>query len=431
MAALVPARRRGATLYLADGRGLSSRVDPVAEGERLAEAWAPRSGETLVVFGLAPLYQLRALLRKQPELAASLWVVEAMDELRTSAEALLGEAAAIVGEEPIPPLPPGRIVGPEGLEPLLSFLGKGGPQTQRVRLLSNPGLESILPENHGAYDAARQKLTNYLADREKNRLTDRYFSERWLRNARANAKRPQTALLSDQAKRTGRALLISSGPSTEREVSALVEASRRHFTLALPGCAAFLAESGVRIGAFLSTDGGFWNALHFDAVYRHFPGTTLYCPFSIYPSIPRGPVKPVFFFDDEAWGREWADSPGRAREVAENWIPQAGTAATTALSVLRRLGFDSVLTAGIDFSLTPWRNHAPSNITEELHFSRCGRKVPFDNLYHRAFALALTRAGDTWSDGKLALYARLFDQQAEIEGISVVRLAGESRGSNV
>lgn len=424
MARLVPARRRGFTLVLEGGTALSSRVDPVTEGERLAAGASLAPGEMLIVFGLSPLYHLRALARKHPDLQGRLWVVEAQAELRRDSASLLEEANREGDAGGKVDLAQARIIAPDEMATLFQALDGAAVAPEQMRLLGNPALESASPSCREAYGAAREKLSGWLSDRVKNRITDRYFSGRWLRSARANAKTDARALLSGQARSSGTALLISSGPSTETGLTNLAQASREHFTMALPGCAALLSRSGVRVDAFISTDGGYWNTCHFDSVSRFYPGATLFCPFSIYPSIPRGPLKPVFFFDDEAWGKEYATTPGRALEVAENWIPQAGTASATALSILRRLGFTAILTAGIDFSLTPWRSHASSNITEERFFSSCRRLTPFDTLYHRAFSLSLLRSGAVWSDEKLELYARLFQRQADLEGLSVRPLAG-------
>lgn len=417
----VKARRNGKTLFI-DGQARSSRHDPVEEARRLLENAILGKDAVLIFLGLPPAYHiLQAALEGRPFL-----VVEAHPELRSAGPSLIH---ALAGEMSLTkPLSfwtenfVSASAGGEAAQEVQRRVGDVG----KIAILENPTSPKS-DEETSFYDAFKVSLKNELLDEVKRRVTEIHFAKRWVRNAVENIIRSKkVSLLSDlkvtsQGSGNKTALLISSGPSVEEDLPILCESSKYFATFALPGVFPLLIRNNISVDVLLSTDGGYYNSCHFEAISRSAFKGMLIAPFSIYPSIPEGIEKTFFYFDDT----EWADllapklpnppTPNALQNVlASNWIPMAGSAVVNAVQILYRLGFTKVLTSGIDFALSPFKVHAISNITEERFFSENTRFQTFENKYHRTFPP---------TDDKLKLYQRLFQKEVERMNLTVLPVA--------
>lgn len=421
---LVPARKQGFTLIHPTGMALSSRVDPIQEGDRLVSPVGIRPEDVVLVLGFSPIYHLQAILSLQilslpnttgagqkPGTGGGIFLLEKDEALRAQGEALYSRAT---GETTFPWN--GLIFDPEISSPIFDALDAKGVNPNRVKVLV---ADRTNPQAYGAF---LEKLKIWISDRLKRATTEAAFGRRWLRNAKRNSRLKPIHFLSEKSISTPDAVLISSGPGLEGNLETLRSLRGKCHFYALPGASVFLGRNGIGIDTFIATDGGYWNLAHFEGACRGHRGADLIAPFSIYGAIPPRFSQTHFFFDDEAFAKTWPEP----ETAAANWIPQAGTAVNVALTVMAKLGHRKILTAGIDFSLTPWRCHAPSNITEERFFSSCNRLIPFDTSYHRAFSMKILRHPDgegRWTDEKLELYRRLYENQKKQTPIPVNALS--------
>lgn len=424
----VKARRNGKTLFV-DGQARSSRHDPEEEGRRLLSNAALPPGATLIFFGIAPAYHvLEAAKANRP-----FYIVEAESELRAAGPELLKELAD--GESFSKPLSfwvSKFLTAADEASTLLEIRSKV-LDLGKWAILENPSSPKSESESR-FYEMLKKRLREELLDEVKRRSTEHHFAKRWVRNAvhtilsRKKISLLSELTLSDSKGDSKTALLISSGLSVEDDLQMLREHSKRLMTFALPGVFPLLVQNGVSVDALISTDGGYYNSCHFESVYRHSFQGLLLAPFSIYPSIPKRIEKTFFYFDDVEFAKILTPPPGHSlleseaaalRNLLEaNWIPMAGTAVVNAFQILKKLGFSTVVTSGIDFALSPFKSHAVSNITEERFFSEGTRFASFEYKYHRAFPMRLEKLGHprgslTHTDEKLKLYRRLSEEEAK------------------
>ncbi|MBL8993227.1 MAG: DUF115 domain-containing protein [Spirochaetia bacterium] len=423
----VQARRNGKTL-LVDGQARSSRYDPVEEGKRLLENAGLKPDSMLVFLGIAPAYHILQAAKDGLEF----FIVEAHPDLRSKGATLLGnienEGASVRPDSFWSNKFSAAAEGEQAARDVIARI----PDLGKMMILENPSSPKTQAEE-SFYQAFHASLKKLLLDEVKRRSTENHFAKRWVRNAvQTICGRDEITLLSDlelnhRGEDPRTAVLVSSGLSVEADLPRLQEISKRMPTFALPGVFPLLRENDVVIDALISTDGGYYNSCHFEAVSNASFSGILIVPFSIHPSIPDRIKKTFFYFDDielanilapeDSKGSGAEDVQAFGRVVEANWIPMAGTAVVNALQILKKLGFTKVVTSGIDFALSPFKAHAVSNITEERFFSEGGRFATFETKYHRAFpmkleALETPGSGLTHIDEKLKLYRRLALEEA-------------------
>ncbi|MFC1504644.1 6-hydroxymethylpterin diphosphokinase MptE-like protein, partial [Spirochaetota bacterium] len=265
----------------------------------------------------------------------------------------------------------------------------------------------------------KERLLACMNDRVKEKTTNAYFDAIWSYNLLHNTLHERHVFMLHELKNTigkqNKALFISSGLSIENKPDRLKELSTSLITFSVPGILPFLLHHGVQVDFIISTDGGFSNYRHFGAIMSMRHQLPIIAPFSVHYKIPREFHRTVFFFQDSSSELEVISYMRSDPEAADvytdaDFIPMSGSSVNTGIRIIQKLGMDNIITAGIDFAITPFKAHALSNTSEEILFNTTERLHTFEGAYAYFTPVKHTLTQGLFRDEKLELYNTLFDQ---------------------
>jgi hypothetical protein len=413
----IPARRGSSVVY--KGKTLLSRVDPVAQGERLA-AKIPIKERTLY-FCPSPLYgyglsMLLERFRKEDGKYSAVLCLEADEKLfQISHKAL----AALTDSTPEARdgqrlLALAKVSGPEHI---CAFVRRtwGERVFRRVEAVRLTGGWQLFP---GLYDEALGALRRELALEWGNAMTlirlGRLYARNLIRNL-AFLPEAENSLNFGSAP----VLALGAGPSLDSFLDELssfsggkIPGERPYKIICVDTCLPALHERGVLPDLAVILESQHWNLRDFSGARGRKIDAAL--DLSALPASARVLEGKRFFFATPWTGlRLW----GRLEEAG--FLPETfsplGSVGLSAVALALRLGSGPVLCSGIDFSFTLDSYHARSTPGQA---ERARRQNRFRSLINPAAAFrdgtfsALSKTGETVrSDPALRNYRNLFEQE--------------------
>ena len=399
-----PAKEAGYFIAL-DGKPIASTYNPIKEGKRLQKTFSIEA-DYFLFLGISPLYQWINLKDRTKRI----WLIEyrfdlerhldtilrGHPDLREEIEAGLGDHIFI-------------------LNPFHKHFARDVEKALLEIDVTQLQIVDKNKSNHFRLSLSRRLIHRAVDGAIKNRQTEAYFNNLWLKNARKNLDSRPFRWIDELDVKAGAALLIGSGLSLEGMMEDIKKKENFFLIFSLPGILPLLDRFRITPHFIVATDASFYNDYHFHWIYRRNNVPPLLCPLSICPSIPRHyPGKVYFFIDDEyilKWILQAAQDETTRLLINKMFFPMRGSVTIQAIQILAQWGIPMLATAGVDFFVTPFRSHSPSNTTEEWMFNEGTRLRPFENRYHWLYFYSLTLSHQGWQDSKNSLYERLYLQE--------------------
>jgi len=267
-----------------------------------------------------------------------------------------------------------------------------------------------------------------LDSKVKLNTTANYFDNIWTDNVIKNITYSKNInFISKIQNSNTTAVLISSGINTEKNIDEIRKASKHYPTFIIPGIYNLLSKSNVQVDFVITTDSSFYN------YYHHFDipsDIKLICPMSVNNNIVNHFVNKFFFFQNSDFeirllqNIKYQDDKYMSL-MNDNFFPMSGTVVNTALKILEFFGFKEIVVYGLDFSITPFKTHSSSNITEEIYFNSCSKLNTFDSKLSEISG-DIVKNKNEYSTKKLLLYKSLYDKN--IKSLNAVISTGIEDG---
>ena len=352
----LPARRGFSVFYR--GKTLLSRIDPIAQAERLVEGIEKK--ERTLYFIPSPLYGygIPGLLEKLGENSAVL-CAEADEGLLDFSLAKMGEFHRF-GEGAFPRL---SLVRAKDAANLCAFVRQtwGSRVFRRVEVLRLSGGWRLYPE---WYEALAAALGRDIATDWENAMTLIRLGRRYVRNAIKNLRLiPQSLPLKVLSYEGSPVLVLGAGPSLDLMLDALrrrfggLKKDRPFRIICVDTCLPALDEWGIEPDLAVILESQVWNL-------RDFIGSSsrpldAAGDLSALPASLRVLGGRRFLFSTPWTGlrlfKRLKDSG-----LLPGVLPPLGSVGLSAVEIARRSGGGPVITAGIDFSFTLDNCHARS-----------------------------------------------------------------------
>ncbi len=395
MIRFVQAKKEGECLYIGE-KAYSSIFNPIKEAERIWQNFCQNNKKNVIFLGGAPFYPiLHALKEEKNVFVIDAYLSEMLDQndffkrLNKNLKFSLSSLAITIFKNSH------------------HFTNYFSNQDQGNFLkdcffIPSPyeGEENIKTMQSGILD--------FFSNFSKLYTTNTYFDLIWDFNFLKQVKRKQKICFTNdlvfKSKNCHKAILVSSGLSTEEHLSLIKKWSAEAFVFSLPGIYPLLKQYKIPVDFLISSDGGYYNGVHFSRIKE--TSIPLIVPFSIYEGITRRFENTFYFIDLE----EHYEVLKQCLHINESLlIPMNGTVINSAFTVLKNLGFQEVMLFGIDFKISPFKYHSLSNTTEEMYFNFCHKLTPFETLMDKTILLE-KNDNKTYTDHKLALYEKLFKE---------------------
>lgn len=338
--AMHPARS-GAVTLADSGILLGSRYDPVAEGRRLAEQADPASADLLVAVGVGLGHHIEAFR----ELAGCPALVYEPSPARLRALCSARDLSALLVAE--------HVEWAEDPADLAArFLQRYVPGTQ-IRLLIHPAVAQLEPA--GVREAveriARAKNSADLAAVTRAQMSSAW-AELTAHNGAAILDTVSCARLRN-AFRGMPAVVAAAGPSLEKQLPRLAEASGRVVVIAIGQSLRALRRAGIEPDLVHVTESQ--DVSHQIELAGAVERENLVVLPSSHPSLFRLPVRARFVATPAS--NPFAQWLGRTAGV-EDWIGGGTTVAHSAVRLAAALGADPILLIGQDLAFTDGRIYA-------------------------------------------------------------------------
>lgn len=392
-----PARREGLTFAVEkDGRRVSfhSVFDPVEEARKLVMK-ADLSSETdlLLVYGLGMGYHL-PFLRERVGPATGIIVVEPDPRL-------LG---VLMQHRDYSSLFDSRtwLVAVEDDEEVLNEIKKhfAVGQRDRISFFEQPVYGR---EFTSYFTNVTAKIRDYVSNEVGGVATVLSFEETWLSNYLCNLEyfylSPGVIKLTEKFKGVP-AIVVSAGPSLDKNISFLKEAQGRGIIIAVGAALKALQKEGITPDFVVTIDGSEKNYRHFAGV-NYSPSVLVFDPIT-YPGVvsEHGGIKFTFTSLDETakWIESHLDQKGT--------FLSGGSVAHLALQLALLLGADPVILVGQDLAFTDGRKHTSSYALKEEE-----NTVPAEgeegSVYH--VRVPGYYGGEVWTSRSLYNFLRWFE----------------------
>lgn len=418
---LIKAKKKGFS-FTAGGQYINSQYDPASEGERLLKGYNVSDSDLAVFIGLVPYYHIFSYLSAHP--SREIVIIEP-DSLHR--ESLINMLDTFQSCENFLPEMINKIKKSVINESdCMAIFSKLFCNTESAVSNSHLSPKFIIsrayPDTISAWIA--EKAAQVFKKTCAETITGKYFDMIWILNNIKNIKLKHFYMLSTVkcAPERSTAVFCASGPTIHNDISKIRELSKQFPVFTVPGAWRFLSRSNVAITGIISTDGGFANQYHFEFLQNN-NKQLLISPFSICSKIPRMIPKRIFFYDlPELYNAAVSilrNAP-RLRAVSEvltdsrNIIPQQGSVGISGCEILFRMGFEKIITAGLDFSVSPFSCHCTGNAAEEYYFNKTSGFSPYETLCRRFFPIDLHLGmNGTYYDDKLSFYKNAFEKFKE------------------
>lgn len=391
-----PAKVRGYR-FLLDSKKLSSSYDPIKESENILVKYRDRLNQIdgegeVIALGFFPIYHLKLVNKINPQL--KLRIVE-----ENINQECLKRAWKIVNKDSSIPINKNKhqsniyqpkkrysfpIIFHQNVETVINYLNKmNSKMLKKVILLPSPYCsKEVVSRVFKVYQELHQKVLI------EEKTTD-HFNILWNLHTLSNLKQNKGYMINshkwiDRGNLDRVAFLVSSGPSLDNALkqhqNEIIQLAKNYPFIAVPGIACRLIDIGIPLTAIFSTDAGFLNTYHFSKLFNHHNTLPLIIPLSIHPSIIRNWKNIFFYWDLEEHGDFFTQTIGK-----ENFIPADASVVLSGIRLLTHLGCRRIYTIGIDFAITPFQEHALSNITQEILFNQNRRLSNYTTAIHKLF----------------------------------------------
>ena len=405
----LPARRGFSISYR--GKTLLSRIDPVAQGERLT-AEIPVNEETLY-FCPSPLYGygLAAFLRRLPGSSAVL-CVEADEKLFEISQKAFGQQ--LFNESPnLASLRPLALVQASQPEKLCDFVRKtwGERRFRQVEELRLGGGWQVFPQLYGDFV---HTLRQEMAVEWGNAMTLIHLGRLYARNLIRNlAVLPEGENITALDFGHSPVLVLGAGPSLDSILDGLPAAGQRRFKIiCVDTCLPALHERSIQPDLVVILESQHWNLRDFSGARGQKIDAAI--DLSALPASARVLGGKRFFF-----ATPWTELAlfrrlGEAGLLPEIFIP-LGSVGLNAVALALRISSGPVLTAGIDFSCTLDSYHArstPGYLALERTQCRTKSLINAAAAFREGTFTALSKTGQTVrSDPAMRKYRDLFERE--------------------
>ena len=408
----MPARRGFSISY--QGKTLLSRIDPVAQGERLA-AELPVTEKTLY-FCPSPLYGygLDAFIRRLPGDSAVL-CVEADEKLFEISQKAF--RAPPLNETPgDTELRPLALVQASQPEKLCAFVREtwGGRRFRRVEELRLGGGWQVFPQLYGDF---LHILRREMAVEWGNAMTLIRLGRLYARNLIRNlAVLPEGESITALDFGHSPVLVLGAGPSLDsvlNELSSLSADGRRRFKIVcVDTCIPALHERSIQPDLVLILESQHWNLRDFSGARGRKIDAAI--DLSALPASARVLGGKRFFF-----ATPWTELALFRRLEEAGFLPELfiplGSVGLSAVALALRLSSGPVITGGIDFSYTLDSYHARSTPGYlDLERTQCRTKslINAGPVFREGTFSALSKTGrNVRSDPAMRRYRDLFQQE--------------------
>lgn len=371
---ILPAKS-GAPTCRAGGRFLHSSLDPEREAEKILRQHAEKKAALILGGGLG--YLTRAWLHAHPE--APVLVVDWDDRFPELVETHFPGTAA---------RPALRMCVNPDRAAVRTFLDTLTlEELTALAVIEAPGFRAVWPD---ALTRCRETVITALRESMGDRFTEWEFERIWARNILGNIPALGRALSFARLENTaaGRtAVLAGAGPSLPDSLSFLRQAAGRADLFATDTALPALHEAGIRPEYVVSLDGQVHNLRDFNGLDTS--GSVLLTEPTVYPAIPARPFGAVVFFEAaevrEEEGRRTVHSHPLVLWVKQclgepGPVPTGGNVLTAALSLAVRLGYTTILFAGMDNAFPGYRYHCRGAYSHEMINNRASRIAPVAKL---------------------------------------------------
>ncbi|MBN2658137.1 MAG: motility associated factor glycosyltransferase family protein [Spirochaetales bacterium] len=405
--------RTGLPTLEINGQLIHSRFNPERESLRFMESQLSREAGLYILGGFGLGYHCEALLSLTGD--EILIIVEPDGDLFIQALKLRDLRALFASGRVVFLIetPPGQII-----EILEEFQGK------LVQLLQT---RSLYDYNQEYYDSLRLTVSNYISRKEVNLSTLKRFGKLWLRNLSENAfllaQAPGVRALENYFNGFP-SLLIAAGPSLDRILPYLKKLRSSFILVAVDTALQACLRVGVEPDFIVVADPQYWNSRHLDrcsteksilisdtsafpSVFRQIKGTTFLCS----SSFPLG-----------LYLEEHSEIKGK--------LKAGGSVATAAWDFCRMIGSDEIWCAGLDLGFPDKQTHCRGSFFEQRVHWLSEKFKPAENAsWHALIDAGLRKVianggGETWTDRRMTLYVRWFEEQMErFPGIQTYNLS--------
>lgn len=245
------------------------------------------------------------------------------------------------------------------------------------------------------------------------------FGQARLLNALRSAVYGRRYLSPSPSSWKGSVVIAASGPSLEDNLASLSAARSSFYLIALSSAGMALARAGIKPDLLVSSDPGYWAALHLQGL----PWKDVPLAFPLSARIPRRVLAtwPLI----AVCGREGFESAFSASiGLPALSLPETGTVAALALELASYLSEDSIAFCGLDLSSRDIVSHARPNAFEPFILSGSCRLDPEYSLTYAREASSEKR-GPLRVSPQLATYAGYFSRAARRRS-RIVSLASRS-----
>ena len=414
----VEAAASGAPTLVINGIYIHSRRDPEREAARLVEAGDGNDEGPALVLGFGLGYAALALAVKFP--GRPIIIVEKRPEILKKALELRDFRAFLKREGLV------FVLDIEGVTGALSLFK------------SSPGLPPLVIRNRALmgldgdwYSGVEDKIALWNTRATVNRLTQRRFGNRWVRNLSKNLTalrdKPGISQLEGILAETDiPVFLAAAGPSLDQTAPILDGIFKRCLVVAVDTSLRFLLKHQIDPDFVLSVDPQYWNFRHLDRAPA--PKTNLVAESAVYPALLRHPFGSIFlcasFFPMGRYIEGRLDPKGD--------LGTGGSVATSAWDFSRLLGARSLWISGLDLSYPKLKTHFRGAAFEEKSLASSGRFSPGETAnFHQlgdgqSFKVKAYGGAAVLSDKRLSLYAFWFENRFnQYPGLSNYSLLSE------
>jgi len=411
---ILPTKLWGATKPTAilKNKYIHSKYDPEREAKKILSQYSNIDEyDLIIIFGIGLGYILEHIIAQNPNVPIVIVEKEPFFAEYIQNKFDSPNLKIFINEEP---------------ENIIKFFSKNIIITnlKNVAFIQNEALNQIYYEY---YNKVKSEIIAYFKRNVAEITTDAYFSELWVKNIIKNLKnlknfgfiRDYKDIFKDEA-----GILISAGPSIEKNVSLLKKTDLYKFAVA--PAVNFLLKNGVVPDFVIASDASYYNLFHFKRYIKN-DALTLITELSIHPAVLSNWKGKIILFDFNL-------SPSQIlKEIAGEigYIPMGGTISISALFIMKYLGFKTIFLMGQDFGYIDFKTHCKATGYELYNINRISKfKSILSYNYEQIKDNKIQYRNDRWlTDTKMEMYKKwleeiLNDLKIEIKNLSQSEIKG-------
>ena len=219
---------------------------------------------------------------------------------------------------------------------------------KRILFIESRPIMEINPEY---YQYIKKRIKVRLQQKVADVTTTAYFNRKWLFNSFVNLRNLKNFILINELKDTflnKTALLVSSGPSAENDIDHIK--NFKGYIFCLPPSVNFLLKNNIIPDFIILGDSNFSNIYHLKKALKS--NIFLLTDLSIHYSLLSKWSGMKVLFSYNIPGFEYI-----YKQLKIDYIPQGGTIASSALAIMKYLGFSRVVLCGQDFAYNDFQLH--------------------------------------------------------------------------